>query len=67
MSNYIIKFIARISRYLSKSRVEPSVKQKCDRLGNVYWQVDDPVSATRCCFGSEQEVRAWLDRRYYLG
>lgn len=65
MTNYFIKIIARISVYLAKSRIEPKIKQKCDRSGNIYWQIYDPVSGYCFSLGSEQEVRAWLDTRNY--
>jgi hypothetical protein len=65
MNNYLISIIEKIGRYLSRNRVEPRVKQKCDRSGNTYWRVYEPVSGFHCSFNSEQEVRAWLDTRYY--
>jgi len=65
MNNYVIPIIARIGRYLAKSRVEPEIKQKCDRFGNTYWRVYEPISGFQCSFNSEQEVRSWLETRYY--
>lgn len=62
---YIINFFKRIGRYLNANRIEPHVKSKCDCRGNCYWQVYDPVSGYNGSFGSEKEVRAWLDCRYY--
>jgi hypothetical protein len=61
----MISIIERIGQYLAKSRVEPRIKQKCDRFGNIYWRVYDPISDSHCSFHSEQEVRSWLDTRYY--
>jgi hypothetical protein len=61
MTNHIIDALERIARHLAKSRVEPRVKQKCDRNGNRYWRVYDPISGSHCSLNSEQEVRAWLD------
>jgi hypothetical protein len=61
----MISFIEKISRHLAKSRVEPEIIQKCDRLGNISWRVYDPISGFHCSFNSEQEVRSWLDTRYY--
>ena len=65
MNNYIISIIDRIGRYLSQNRVEPHIIQKGDRFGNIYWRVYDPISNSHCSFNSEQEVRSWLDTRYY--
>ena len=68
MADYVTKAIAKITRYLTKSRTEPKIEykcsQKCDRH-NCYWQVYDPVSSFHGCFSSELEVKAWLDSRYY--
>ena len=58
--------LRKISRYFTNSKTEPRIIKKCDRHGNSYWQVYDHVSASHCSFGSEQEVKAWLDRRYYV-
>ena len=60
-----IALLKKIGRYLIANRIEPHVKSKCDRRGNCYWQVYDPVSGCNRSFGSEKEVRAWLDTRYH--
>lgn len=44
---------------------EPKVFQKCNRTGNVHFEVYDPKCRQRMTFGSEQEVRIWLEQRYY--
>jgi hypothetical protein len=44
---------------------ELKVFERCDRHGNVYYQVYDPFNRTSANFGSEAEIRAWLDQRYY--
>ncbi len=43
---------------------EPQVWQKCDRHGNVFYHVYDPISQTSACLESEQAVRIWLESRY---
>lgn len=45
-------------------RSEIRISEKRDRAGNSYFQVFDPVSGTSQRFGSEHEVRVWLDQRY---
>jgi hypothetical protein len=65
VNNYIIDTVEKIARYLSRSRIEPHVEQKCDRSGNIYWQIYDPITGSCCSLSSEQEVKAWLDNRYY--
>lgn len=65
MIKRIMLFVEVVGRYLTTNRFEPHVKQKCDRWGNCYWQIYDPLTGFESCFSSEQEVREWLERRYY--
>jgi hypothetical protein len=44
---------------------EPKVSERRDRKGRLYYQVYDPVSNSSAAFGSESEIRAWLEQRYY--
>jgi hypothetical protein len=44
---------------------EPQIYQKHDRHGNMYFKVYDPVTRQFGTFTTEQEVRVWLDQRYY--
>jgi hypothetical protein len=44
---------------------EIKIVEKTDKNGNAIWEVDDRGKG-RSLFYSEEEVRAWLDRRYYL-
>jgi hypothetical protein len=44
---------------------EIKIIEKTDKNGNAIWEVDDRGKG-RSLFYSEEEVRAWLDRRYYL-
>ena len=46
-------------------KTEPKVWQKCDREGNIYWLIFNPITSLYISFGSEQEVRIWLEERYY--
>jgi hypothetical protein len=43
---------------------EPKVWERQDRQGNVYYQVYDPLSRRSATFGSETEIRYWLEQRY---
>lgn len=45
---------------------EPKVWQKKDRKGNIYWRVYNPTTGYCGSFNSEEEVRMWLEERYYL-
>lgn len=45
---------------------EPSVMERCDRQGNPYYEIYDPISRQRVHCETESEVRAWLEQRYYL-
>lgn len=44
---------------------EPRIWLTTDRYGNTFWHAYDPVSdkSVTCC--SEDEMRAWIERRYY--
>lgn len=33
--------------------------------GEQVWKVYDPISGSRAAFTSEQDLRAWLEQRYY--
>ncbi|GAB4237220.1 MAG: hypothetical protein Kow00121_64350 [Elainellaceae cyanobacterium] len=44
---------------------EPRIYQKRDRYGKVFFQVYDPISGRSSTLDSEQQVRMWLDQRYY--
>lgn len=44
---------------------EPRITAKQDEAGQLYYAVYDPVGRTHYRFDSEQEVRVWLDGRYY--
>jgi hypothetical protein len=43
---------------------EPTVRERCDRRGNVYYQVYDPRTQKSAVFGCQSEVRYWLEQRY---
>lgn len=44
---------------------EPKIYEKHDRNGKLYFQVYDPITHQSSTFNTEQEVRIWLDQRYY--
>lgn len=44
---------------------EPQVRQRRDRFGQMYWQVYDPATNCSATLNSEQEVRQWLEQRFY--
>ncbi len=45
---------------------EPQIWERKDRYGNIYYRIYDPKSDRHFYFNSEDEVRWWLDKRYYL-
>ena len=64
----ILKGLAGWVQYLQGWLVnshEPMIEEKCDRDGNRYWQVYDPITQNLRCFDSENDVRIWLEQRYY--
>lgn len=44
---------------------EPRITTKTDHEGQLFYEVYDPVDQRHHRFGSEAEVRGWLDERYY--
>ncbi|UAJ74614.1 hypothetical protein IQE94_17600 (plasmid) [Synechocystis sp. PCC 7339] len=42
---------------------EPKISRKVSRYGDIYFEVYDPVFNKHMSFGSEQEVRTWLEHR----
>ena len=62
--NLIINIFRWIGHILLAKRNEPYIKQKRDRYGNLYWQVYDFTTNKSYTFGSEREVRAWIEERY---
>ena len=44
---------------------EPMISKHCNDNGSPDYQVCDPVYNTKYRFTSEDEVRIWLDHRYY--
>jgi hypothetical protein len=44
---------------------EPRIWEKRDRHGITWWEVYDPMTGQSRCCSSKQEVRAWLEQRYY--
>jgi hypothetical protein len=43
----------------------PKIWCTVDDAGQTHWNVYDPIAQTRKMYSSEQEVREWLDCRYY--
>lgn len=64
-NNLIVNLLNKIQRGLTINRNEPYIKQNRDRYGNLSWQIYDHHNNKSYTFGSELEVRAWLEQRYY--
>ena len=63
--NLLTNILQKAKHSLVISNREPQVQERHDRYGNQYWQVRDFNSNTSYTFGSEQDVRAWLENRYH--
>lgn len=44
---------------------EPRVWTTTDPYGNIYWHAYDPTSEKSIRLSSEDEIRSWLEQRYY--
>ena len=65
ITNVIVNTFRNLGRKLVVNRNEPQIAQKRDRYGNLYWQVYDFNTNKSYSFGSDREVRAWLENRYH--
>ena len=61
----INNILRKIERSLVVQNNEPIVKQKRDRYGNSYWHIYDFTTNKSYEFGSEQDVRSWIENRYH--
>jgi hypothetical protein len=49
-----------------ESSSELQVWQESDRHGcTCCWHAYDPMTGNHACFGSEEEIRIWIEQRYY--
>lgn len=64
IGKYILHQFNWLGQYLIKLKTEPQIRRKCDRYGNSYWQIFNPVSGKFTLFGSEKEVRVWLEEHF---
>ncbi|MBD1863866.1 MULTISPECIES: hypothetical protein [Trichocoleus] len=70
-----LRFTSSTSQYLSNlwqslRRViarytEIRVWQKSDRQGNLYWHGYNPNNGDYVSFGTEAEIRMWIEEHYY--
>ncbi|MGL4618325.1 hypothetical protein [Chroococcidiopsis sp.] len=60
----ITRVLQRLFALLFQSN-ELQVKQRRDRQGNTWWQAFDPTTNQSTSFGSEAEMRSWIEQRYY--
>lgn len=52
---------------LDSTSRSPDVRiwQRMNRSGGVDWHGYDPISGDYVCFGTEDDIRSWLEARYY--
>lgn len=60
----VSKFFQHLFAWLFQSN-ELQVKQRRDRQGNTWWQAFDPNTNESTSFGTEAEMRSWIEQRYY--
>lgn len=60
----IVRFFQQLFAWLFRGS-ELQVKQRRDRQGNIWWQAFDPNTNESASFGSEAEMRSWIEQRYY--
>lgn len=57
--------IKSIGQSLVSSNHEPQIEKKFDKYGEQYWQAYDFQTNRSHFFGSEQDVRIWIENRYH--
>lgn len=71
LGKYALSLIAKLNIvwqpivYALTRRAEVRVWAVKTRQGQVFWKAYDPVSGRTFSFTSEDEVRLWIDQRYY--
>ncbi len=63
--NFIVNTLKDIGRSLVVQNHEPQIEKKRDRYGNSYWQVYDFTTNKSHTFGSDRDVRAWIEKRHH--
>ncbi|MEM8604754.1 MAG: hypothetical protein AAGF24_13075 [Cyanobacteria bacterium P01_H01_bin.121] len=61
----IAQTVQQVLHDLFISGAEPIISERRGRDGTVYYQVYDPVYDEIHTFAAEDEVRIWLEQRYY--
>ncbi|WP_036476742.1 hypothetical protein [Myxosarcina sp. GI1] len=60
---FAAKILTNIRHSLFVPKNELQVEQKCDRYGHLFWQVYDPITRKSHTFGSDGDVRIWIEKR----
>ena len=64
MNDAIVNILKKIEHSLFTFQNEPLVEQKNNRDGSLYWQVRDRRTNKTYTFGSDTEVRIWIEKRH---
>jgi len=64
LSGKFVVFLQDLATNLLRGN-ELQVKQRRDRQGHTWWQAFDPKTDESVSFGSEAEMRTWIEQRYY--
>ncbi|MEG4807312.1 hypothetical protein QUA82_05800 [Microcoleus sp. F8-D3] len=59
-----INQIGQFFLYLISGEDELRIWQTCDRYGNTWWHGCDRATGRSTCVATDDEMRAWIDRRY---
>lgn len=58
------KIVQRLTEILIGSN-ELQIEQTYDRFGNNWWHIYDPVTGRHAAVDSEEQLRTWIEERYY--
>ncbi|MGV2831100.1 hypothetical protein [Myxosarcina sp. GI1(2024)] len=61
----VAKTLRNIGHNLLVKKTEFQVEQKRDRYGNSFWRVYDYTTKKSHTFGSDRDVRAWIEKHHH--
>ncbi|MBD1852685.1 hypothetical protein [Leptolyngbya sp. FACHB-711] len=64
LSDWLRQIWRPISRML-ESTTEPHIWKTYDQMGNPIWHAHDPITGQESEWISEDDLRVWLEERYY--
>jgi hypothetical protein len=61
---WLSKVLKLLTETLTESN-QPKIRLSKNKVGEVHWIVNDPITGRKAILYSEEEVRTWLEQLYY--